>query len=177
MVCPHWKTYKDFHFQIEVDFTYIMISGRKSECTKVQNSATPLFKIFMALATILCMLTFCRKMADCTYGFNGGSAGSSQQCCFWEPPHIFDLHCPLSTWQYFQDERTLQRWDVWLYRQTHRPNYSNPPVHAHRGLTTSIQRLVDLWSKIHVHVCVRSNMLYTLCHVFSIFSLSVPPTP
>ena len=41
--------------------------------------------------------------------FQCGSVGSLQQSGFRE---YFDLHCLLSTWQHFQDEQMLQRWDV-----------------------------------------------------------------
>ena len=40
----------------------------------------------------------CRKMADCTYGFQRRSAGSLQPSAFREKPtNFFDLRCPLST--------------------------------------------------------------------------------
>ena len=137
--------------------------------------------------------------------FNWGSAGSLQQSGFREnPTNVFDLCSLLSTWQYFQDEQTLQlyvrcRRQNWggrgarappafqrrghrgalnlpckdsagyrcgyvcvhtytyghrtsgagtkyacvrclcltdTHTHTHRPNYCNPPAHAHCGLTT-----------------------------------------
>ena len=48
------------------------------------------------------------------------------------PHSFFDLCCPLSMWQCFQDEQTLQ---MWLNGHTHRqPNYSNFAARARRGL-------------------------------------------
>ena len=43
------------------------------------------------------------------------------------PHKYFDFRCPLSAWYGFQNEQTLERWDVErTHTHTHRPNYSNP---------------------------------------------------
>ena len=75
----------------------------------------------------------CRKMVDCTYGFQRRSAGSLQRRGFREKLTIF---LPLLPAEYVtgfsgRTDPPEVRFDL-TDTQTDRPNYSNPPAHARR---------------------------------------------
>ena len=69
--------------------------------------------------------------------FNGGSAGSLQRSVSEKTPQFFWPPLPAEYVTVFsgRSDAPEVRCDL-TDRQTHRPNYSNPPVHACRGINT-----------------------------------------
>ena len=101
-----WEVYEN----ISLCYHWSWEKNNINECTEVQN---PRRGYSWPLITIIRMRAFRRKMADRMYVFQWRECWISATERFQRKPHkFFDVRCTLSTWQYFQDEQLLQRWDV-----------------------------------------------------------------
>ena len=145
---------KDSGIPYNVKHRYVFVSTT-TEIKWMHWSEEPSAWIFMALITIMRMCAFRRKMADRTYGFQRRSAGSPQRSGFRENPTNFLTF--VTRWVRDSIFRTNRRskGEMWLNRQTDththththtQDDYSNPPAHARRGLTTLAMAVYNYWT-------------------------------